>query len=117
MAVGVTRKSLGDRCMDEEFFFDEILDELPGGIPLLPGMKTRDALLLKEKLIPRPTDIFVTSFVRSGTNWVSYIIQLIVKGGVPPDRDLDIISPCIDTVPSVDEVEVCLCSAPLLFIV
>ena len=103
--------------MDEEMFFDEILDELPGGIPLLPGMKTRDALLLKEKLIPRPTDIFVASFVRSGTNWVSYIIQLIVKGGVPPDRDLDIISPCIDTVPSVDEVEVCLCSVPLPVIV
>ncbi|XP_019859396.1 PREDICTED: sulfotransferase family cytosolic 1B member 1-like [Amphimedon queenslandica] len=91
--------------MNREFFFDEDLNELPGGIPLLPGMKRHHALELKQKVVPRPDDIFVTSYVRSGTNWVSYIIQLIANGGIPPERDLDIISPCIDTMEPADKVE------------
>ena len=96
----------GERCMNEEIFFDEDLNELPGGIPLLPGMKRHHALELKQKVVTRPNDIFVTSYVRSGTNWISYIIQLIASGGMPPERDLDIISPCIDTLEPTDKVEV-----------
>ena len=79
-----------------DFSFYEGCDKLPNGILMHPGTKSRDVLDLKEKLVPRPNDIFVTSYVRSGTNWISYIIQLIVNGGVPLDKDLDSITPCID---------------------
>ena len=45
---------------------------------------------------PSPSNLFVTSYLRSGTNWISYIIQLIFSKGATPDKDLDQFAVCID---------------------
>ena len=94
-----------EKVMKGEFSYYKDCERLPDGTMTRPGVKVCHILELKEKLVPRPSDIFVTSYVRSGTNWISYIIQLIANGGVPPDRDLDSITPCIDPL-TLAEVEV-----------
>ena len=108
-----------EKAMKGEFSYYKDCERLPDGTLTHPGVTTRNIMELKEKLVPRPTDIFITSYVRSGTNWVSYIIHLIVSGGVPLDKDLDIITPCIDPM-ALAEVEVratCMKSAILCSIV
>lgn len=58
------------------------------GIPLVPLLNKDNVLELQKNLVVRPSDIFVTSYNRSGTNWICYIVQLIMNGGVPLDKDL-----------------------------
>ena len=106
---GCSKMSVGlafvEKVMKGESSYYKDCERLPDGTLTHPGVTTRNIMELKEKLVPRPTDIFITSYVRSGTNWVSYIIHLIVSGGVPLDKDLDIITPCIDPM-ALAEVEV-----------
>ena len=97
--------SHAEKCLAGEMLFDKHFEELPGGIRLLPGVKAQDALDLKEKFAACSSDIFVTSDVRNGTNWIMYIVLLITNDGAPPERDLDSIAPCIDFM-KLSEVEV-----------
>ncbi|XP_003385889.1 PREDICTED: alcohol sulfotransferase-like [Amphimedon queenslandica] len=85
-----------EKYLAGEMLFDQKFEMLPGGIKLFPGVKALDVLDLKEKLVIRSSDVFVTSYVRSGTNWIMYIVLLIANGGTPLEKDLDSIAPCID---------------------
>ena len=104
-----------EKCLAGEMLFDEDFEELPGGIKLFPGVKARNALDLKENLAARSSDIFVTSDLRNGTNWIMYIVLLIANDGAPPERDLDSIAPCIDFM-KLSEVEVSIAQIYNLFI-
>ena len=103
--ASVCLKPYIERCLAGEMLFDETIEKLPSGIKLFPGVKARDVLDIKEKLVTRSSDVFVTSYVRSGTNWIMYIVLLIANGGTPLEKDLDSIAPCIDFM-KLSEVEV-----------
>ena len=94
-----------EKYLAGEMLFDETIEKLPSGIKLFPGVKVQNILDLKEKLVTRSSDVFVTSYVRSGTNWIMYIVLLIANGGTSLEKDLDSISPCIDIM-KLSEVEV-----------
>ncbi|XP_003385887.1 PREDICTED: bile salt sulfotransferase-like [Amphimedon queenslandica] len=94
--ASVCLKPFMEKYLAGEVLFDEKIEKLPGGIKLSPGVKAQDVLDLKEKLVAHSSDVFVTSYVRSGTNWIMYIVLLIANGGTPLEKDLDSIAPCID---------------------
>ena len=95
MSYNATSK-LSQKILDGELSLYGECDTIGDGIPLYPGTTKKDIMDLRDKFVPRPSNIFVTSYQRSGTNWISYIIQLICNNGVTPDKDLDQFSVCID---------------------
>ena len=76
--------------------FYDTCDTIGNGILLHPGSRKQDILDLRDKFAPYPNDVFVTSYLRSGTNWISYIIQLIRNDGAVPEVDLDHFAVSID---------------------
>lgn len=57
-----------------------------------------DAVISALAYQPRPNDIFITSYPKSGTTWVQYIVYSIFHGGVPFDDVFQLIaeSPCLE---------------------
>lgn len=80
-------------------------ETIGNGIKLFPGLKKEDVLELQRNLVVRPTDIFVTSYARSGTNWICYIVQLLVNGGEAPQQDLTSLAVYVESM-KLAEVEV-----------
>uniref|UniRef100_A0A1X7TID1 Sulfotransferase domain-containing protein n=1 Tax=Amphimedon queenslandica TaxID=400682 RepID=A0A1X7TID1_AMPQE len=76
--------------------FYDTCDTIGDGLLLYPGSKKQDILDHCKKFAARPSHVFITSYLRSGTNWISYIVQLIRNDGAVPEVDLDHFAVSID---------------------
>ncbi len=70
--------------------------EFIGKCRLPTTIAPNDVHKLQNELIPRPTDVFVVSYPKSGTTWMQQIVKLIWNNGMEDGRDIDEALPWID---------------------
>ena len=56
---------------------------------VLPGVSVDGFRELQRVFVPKPSDVFVASYPKSGTTWVQHIVSLIKNNGVDDGMDID----------------------------
>ena len=56
---------------------------------VLPGIPVKGFHELQRIFVPKPSDVFVASYPKSGTTWVQHIVSLIKNNGVDDGQDID----------------------------
>ena len=56
---------------------------------LFPGVSVDGFRELQRVFVPKPSDVFVASYPKSGTTWVQHIVSLIKNNGEDDGQDLD----------------------------
>ncbi len=86
---------------------NDIRGELIGDIRLPTTISANHVRKLQQDIFPRPSDVFVVSYPKSGTTWTQQIIKLIWNNGIEDGRDIDDVIPWIEPIePELIEVSI-----------